>query len=493
MYSVTVRDHMMIAHSFKGQVFGPAQRLHGATYVVDVEFRRPELDADGIVVDIGRAGDALRAVLADLNYRNLDEVPAFAGRNTTTEFLARVVFDRLRAAIGRGELGPGADAVERDARHAARIARRLGIIRRSSVTSAVVAMRPIALLAARPPGGAHGRLPSTTAASSKACARLGWHVDVHELDAELSASRARARSPHAAQRSRRLPTGPITLVDSLAFGAMPEIIERAASRAADRGAVHLPLAAGSRARCRVGRPLRGRRGPRSGRRSPCHRHWRGDAGLARAVRGRTPPAGACRAGNRSCAARERVQGRTCAPAHRGDLEPGQGTRATPASACDHASPELAADVRRQPRHAIRPRQIACRPRRWRWGFSTVSRFAGDLDAEALQGCYDESDVFVLATLGETYGMAVAEALARGLPVVSTRTGAIPALVGDHAGLIVEVGDEAALARALERVIADAPLRARLAAGAREVRETLPTWEDASVRMAQVLQELERHG
>ena len=112
MYSVTVRDHMMIAHSLKGQVFGPAQRLHGATYVVDVELRRPDLDADGIVVDIGRAADALRRVLADLNYRNLDEIPAFAGRNTTTEMLARVVFDGLVAAIGRGDLGPGAATLD---------------------------------------------------------------------------------------------------------------------------------------------------------------------------------------------------------------------------------------------------------------------------------------------------------------------------------------------------------------------------------------------
>ena len=112
MYSVTVRDHVMIAHSFTGKVFGPAQRLHGATYVVDVEFRRPELDVDGVVVDIGQAGDALRRVLAALNYRNLDEMDAFAGRNTTTEFLARVVFDGLVAAIHQGALGPGAGAVE---------------------------------------------------------------------------------------------------------------------------------------------------------------------------------------------------------------------------------------------------------------------------------------------------------------------------------------------------------------------------------------------
>jgi 6-pyruvoyl-tetrahydropterin synthase len=113
MYSVRVRDHFMIAHSFTGEVFGPARRLHGATYVVDVEFFRPGLDQDGLVVDIGRASDVLRAIVGDLNFRNLDEEPALAGRNTTTEFLARVVFDRVVAAIGRGDLGDGARAVER--------------------------------------------------------------------------------------------------------------------------------------------------------------------------------------------------------------------------------------------------------------------------------------------------------------------------------------------------------------------------------------------
>lgn len=112
MYSVRVRDHMMIAHSFKGEVFGPAQRLHGATYVVDVEFRRRELDADSIVVDIGRAGDELKAIVAALNYRNLDEVPEFQGRNTTTEFLAKVIFDRLAASVHAGKLGEGARGIE---------------------------------------------------------------------------------------------------------------------------------------------------------------------------------------------------------------------------------------------------------------------------------------------------------------------------------------------------------------------------------------------
>jgi 6-pyruvoyl-tetrahydropterin synthase len=110
--TVSVRDHFAIAHSFHGEAFGPAQRLHGATYVVDLELRRPDLDANGMVVDIGLATEVLRATLAGLNYRNLDEEPAFTGRNTTTEFLAREVFDRIVAAIGRGDLGSGARGVE---------------------------------------------------------------------------------------------------------------------------------------------------------------------------------------------------------------------------------------------------------------------------------------------------------------------------------------------------------------------------------------------
>ena len=112
MYSITVRDHIMIAHSLRGDVFGPAQKLHGATYVVDVEFRRSNLDASGIVVDLGRAATALRDVLGGLNYRNLDEEPSLAGQNTTTEVLARAIFDRLVAAISRGDLGPGGAAIE---------------------------------------------------------------------------------------------------------------------------------------------------------------------------------------------------------------------------------------------------------------------------------------------------------------------------------------------------------------------------------------------
>jgi len=111
MYTVCVRDHMMIAHSFVGEVFGPAQKLHGATYVVDVEFRRADLDENGIVLDIGLASQALHDVLAALNYRNLDDEPDLGTRNTTTEVLAHTVFERMATRIRSGDLGPSALAI----------------------------------------------------------------------------------------------------------------------------------------------------------------------------------------------------------------------------------------------------------------------------------------------------------------------------------------------------------------------------------------------
>lgn len=111
MYSLTVRDHMMIAHSFHSEVFGPAQSLHGATYVVDVTFRRAELDEHQLVIDIGLASDALKNILSEFNYQNLDDMAEFKGKNTTTEFMAKVVFDRMRAAIASGALGQGAKAI----------------------------------------------------------------------------------------------------------------------------------------------------------------------------------------------------------------------------------------------------------------------------------------------------------------------------------------------------------------------------------------------
>ena len=113
MYAVEVREHIMIAHSFRGELFGPAQAVHGATFVVDVAFFREDLTQDGVIVDIGRAGEALKRALAPLNYRNLDEVPELAGRNTTTEVLARLIADRLAGRVEGGGLGDSASGLAR--------------------------------------------------------------------------------------------------------------------------------------------------------------------------------------------------------------------------------------------------------------------------------------------------------------------------------------------------------------------------------------------
>ncbi len=111
MFTVCVRDHVMIAHSFEGEVFGPAQRLHGATYVIDVEFRRTTLDPNGLVVDIGRASEALSSITAEYAYRNLDELPQFKGVNTTTEVMAKAIFDAMKDKIAAGDVGPGSQGL----------------------------------------------------------------------------------------------------------------------------------------------------------------------------------------------------------------------------------------------------------------------------------------------------------------------------------------------------------------------------------------------
>ena len=135
MFTVTVRDHMMIAHSFRGEAFGPAQRLHGATYVVDASFSGPRLDADGVLVDIGRAAELLKEVLSRLTYRNLDDEDDFAGVNTSTEVLARVVADRLVGAGARRRDGGARPGAGQDHRHPARVPRRLGQLREGAVMS----------------------------------------------------------------------------------------------------------------------------------------------------------------------------------------------------------------------------------------------------------------------------------------------------------------------------------------------------------------------
>ena len=132
MYAVEVREHVMIAHSFKGALFGPAQELHGATFVIDVAFFRETLTADGVVVDIGRAHDALRSTLAPLNYKNLDALPQFAGQNTTTEFLSRHIFDAMAQAARAGALGPGSEGIARIRVTLHEFASGAGLVRRAA-------------------------------------------------------------------------------------------------------------------------------------------------------------------------------------------------------------------------------------------------------------------------------------------------------------------------------------------------------------------------
>jgi glycosyltransferase involved in cell wall biosynthesis len=351
-------------------------------------------------------------------------------------------------------------------------------------------MRPVALLL---PGSLEARTGGTlyNRRVVEGVRHLGWPVVVHELDESFPQPTPEALT-EAAQVLDALPDASIVLIDSLALGAMPSMVERAAARLTVVALMHLPLAAD---------PARDAR----------------SAGAFAAAEGRALLA-ARRVVVTGAATRDLLARYALPSGSVVLIEPG-----TDPAPLAHGSEDgrvhllTVATVNAGKGHALLLRALAALPRDgWRLtcagsltrdadtaarvqraardlGLEAQVRFAGDLETPGIQACYDAADVFVLPTLGETYGMAVAEALARGLPVVSTRTGAIPALVGDEAGLLVDVGDEAALREALRRVIGDAGLRARLAAGARVVRGRLPTWEDTSGRMVDLLRELDTHG
>ena len=191
MFSITVRDHIMIAHSFRGEVFGPAQRLHGATFLVDATFRREQLDDDNIVVDIGLATQELGAVVSELNYRNLDNEPDFAGINTSTEFLAKVIADRLAERIEKGALGEGARGLAGLTVTPARVARRLGELRACAVTD---------MTTGRP---GHARLRARAALRPQ---EGRDHPDVPAVRALRDAGR-RGRPDRAERRQRLRPAG----------------------------------------------------------------------------------------------------------------------------------------------------------------------------------------------------------------------------------------------------------------------------------------------
>ena len=328
----------------------------------------------------------------------------------------------------------------------------------------------------------------------------GWQVEALELDASFPYPTSAART-HADAALAAIAAGSIVIVDSLALGAMPDLITREAERVRIVALVHQPLA--------VAAGLDPATAPATvpatvARFQEAERRALGAAALV-IVTGRVTldliaPYDV---------APDRIvvvePGTDAAPLARGSgaprplqllsvatLHPGKGhdllLEALAAIPCRTWHLTCAGSLTRHPETAARLRQMVTS-----LGLGDHVSFVGDLDRPELAACYDVADVFVLATQQETFGMAVAEALACGLPVVATMTGAIPDLVGDAAGILVPVGDKPTLVDALQRVVEDAPLRARLAEGARRVRQRLPTWDAASDRMSDALRALVAHG
>ena len=331
----------------------------------------------------------------------------------------------------------------------------------------------------------------------------GWFVEVLELD-ESFPFPTDAALAHAGRAFAVIRAGTIAIVDSLALGAMPDLITREASRLRVVALVHLPLAAA------VGLDL-----DMSVRFEGAERRALGAAALVVvtgsaalpliALHGLAPDrvvvvepgtesaplahgSGAGRGAAGSDAGRTRpLELLSVATVHRGkghDML----LAALAAVPCQAWRLTCAGSLTSDPATANRVRAMVTN-----LGLGERVSLAGDLDGPALDACYDAADVFVLATRQETYGMAVAEALARGLPVVATMTGSIPDLVGDGAGLLVPVGDTPALVEALSRVLDDADLRASLAEAAGRVRHRLPTWDETSEQMAAALDSLVAHG
>ncbi len=235
MFSVTVRDHMMVAHSFRGEVFGPAQRLHGATYIVDATFRRAQLDDDNIVVDIGAAAEELHAVLAELTYRNLDDEPIFAGTNTSTEALAQVVADRLADRVHAGALGDAAQDLDGLVGHAARVTHRLGELRAAAVTDVHVVVPDGIDDPARPSGG--------NTYDRRVCRGLtsfGWSVHEHAVPGGWPRPDAASFAALAAAVGR-IPDDAVVLLDGLVASTAPQVLVAQAQRLRQVVLVHMPL------------------------------------------------------------------------------------------------------------------------------------------------------------------------------------------------------------------------------------------------------------
>lgn len=342
-----------------------------------------------------------------------------------------------------------------------------------------------------------GRLDTPTGGSrynrfmAEGLGRLGWSVDVREIGGAFPQPDEVALG-EAARMFARLPSGATIMVDGLALGAMPDLIERESARLIIIALVHLPIAA------EVGlddeTAARFEASERRALRAARLVIVTGAAALPLLDRYALPD-------NRVVVVEPGTHPAPLARGSGGDtphllsvatLNPGKGHEVLlqALARVSHRGWRLtcAGSVTRHPATAGQLRDLAR-------GLALDDRvsFVGDVDEVALERCYDMADLFVLASWRETWGMAVAEALARGLPVVSTATGAIPSLVGGDAGLLTEPGDVAGLAEALERAISDETLRAWMAAGARRVRHQLPTWDHAAARMAAALDGCVAHG
>ena len=464
MFSVTVRDHMMIAHSLRGEVFGPAQRLHGATYVVDATFRRATLDADGIVVDIGRAAEALRAVVGELGYRNLDDEAELAGMNTTTEALAQVVADRLadRARAAHWATARGARRAGRDA---ARVPRRVGELRAGAVTEVHVIVPEGIDDPARPSGG-----NTYDRRVCRGLAALGWAVHEHAVPG--------AAVPLARARRGRIPDGAVVLLDGLIASAAPEVLVPHARRLRQVVLVHMPL--GDRARARGARAA----AAAVVTTSAWTRRRLGELYALPADRVHVAEPGVDAAGLApGTAAGDAL---LCVAA----VTPGKGhdvlldglatvTDLSWRCACVGSldrDPAFAAGVRRRARDG---------------GLGDRVRFAGPRTGAELDRAYAAADLLVLASHAETYGMVVTEALARGLPVLAADVGGVTEALGHgtdgtRPGLLVPPGDPAALGAALRSWLGDAELRERLRRAARERRASLRPWAATASDVAGVL-------
>ncbi len=319
----------------------------------------------------------------------------------------------------------------------------------------------------------------------------GWSIEVPTLDVSFPHPTPAALD-HAAQVLAALASDTRVLVDGLAFGAMPDIIEREAARLRIAALVHLPLAAdvtldvNTRARLAAAE----KRALRAARLVIVT--GRATRSLLTEYEIASEKIVVVEPGTARVSITRRAREATVTLLSVATLHPGKGLEIllNALAPLSHLDWRLvcAGSLTRHPETIERVRAAMAR-----LGLDERVSLVGELDEASLCRCYDSADVFVLATLQETYGMAVAEALAHGLPIVATTTGAIPELVGENAGLLVDPGDTAALTFALGRVIGDAALRARLTHGAERARNRLPTWDQASRRMADALERLDAHG